>query len=58
MIASTPTAHPQKTGFTPASIFGINPRNEIIVPPINAKPTNSNPLDIQSMIKQINDLMI
>ena len=46
MIASVPIAHPQKTGLAPASTFGINPINETIVPPINAKPTNSNPLPI------------
>ena len=45
MIASVPIAHPQKTGQR--SSESPMPINEIIVPPINAKPTNSNALDIQ-----------
>ena len=56
MIASALIAQPQKTGHRNSE--SPIPRNEMIVPPINAKPTNSNALDIQYMIKQINDLMI
>ena len=58
IIASAPNAHPQKTGFSPPSRFGINPGiKETIVPPIKPNPTKSNILDI-NRIKQINDLMI
>ena len=44
MIASAPIAHPQKTGQRNSE--SPIPRNDIMVPPINAKPTNSNALDI------------
>ena len=44
MIASAPIAHPQKTGQRNSE--SPIPRNEIIVPPINAKPTSSNALAI------------
>ena len=58
IIASAPNAHPQKTGLSPPSRFGINPGiKETTVPPIKPNPTKSNILDI-NRIKQINDLMI
>ena len=44
MIASVPIAHPQKTGQRNSE--SPIPINEMIVPPINANPTNSNDLDI------------
>ena len=46
MIASVPIAHPQKTGQRNSE--SPIPINEMIVPPINAKPTNSNDLDINN----------
>ena len=47
IIASAPNAHPQKTGLSPPSRFGINHGiKETIVPPINPNPTKSNILDI------------
>ena len=44
MIAGAPIAQPQKTGQRNSE--SPMPRNEIIVPPIKAKPTNSNALAI------------
>ena len=44
MIASAPIAHPQKIGQRNSE--SPIPRNDIMVPPINAKPTNSNALAI------------
>jgi len=59
IIASAPSAHPQKTGLRPPSRFGISPGiKETIVPPINTNPTISNAFINPLSIKQINDLMI
>ena len=44
MIASAPIAHPQNTGHRNSE--SPIPINEIMVPPIKAKPTNSNALVI------------
>ena len=58
MIASVPIAHPQKTGQRNSE--SPIPTNETIVPPINPKPSNSNPLDIinNKTDKWFNDLVL
>ncbi len=45
MIASAPIAHPQKIGQRNSE--SPIPRNDIMVPPINPKPINSNVLVIK-----------
>ena len=56
ITANAPIAHAQKTGHR--SSESPMPRNETIVPPMRANPTNSNAFVNLLKIKQINDLMI